>query len=212
MVISSKNKILKQVRTRKYLNKDFDALKADLLEYARTNFPNQIRDFSEASLGGMMLDFAAYTGDVMSFYLDHQFHELSIDTAVEAANIERIIRKAGVPVVGSSPAVLNASLIIEVPATGNPAVPDPEALPIIHERTVIRAQNGTEFEVTENVDFRAVDNAGNLLAEIVVGNRDANNNPTTFILTRTTVCPHLTQEKCYKLQLLAFLHRTALSR
>jgi len=187
MVISSKNKILKQIRERKYLNKDFDSLKADLLDYARTNFPNQIRDFSEASLGGMLLDFAAYTGDVMSFYLDHQFHELNIDTAVESVNIERIIRKAGVPIVGASPAVLTPSIILEVPATGNPAVPDPEALPIIHEGTISRAQNGTEFEVTENIDFSETDGNGNLLAEISIGNRDINNNPTTFILTRPSI-------------------------
>lgn len=187
MVVSSKKKILKQVRERKYLNRDFDSLKASLLEYARTNFPEQIRDFSEASLGGMLLDFAAYTGDVMSFYLDHQFHEMNIDTAVEAVNIERIIRKAGVPIVGASPAVVTLSIILEVPAAGNPAVPDVEALPIIHEGTIVRAQNSTEFQITENIDFRDLDNAGNLVADVTIGNRDTSNNPTTFILTRQVV-------------------------
>lgn len=188
MPVSSKNRLLKQVRQRKYLNKDFDALKADLLEYARTNFPDQIRDFSEASLGGLLLDFAAYTGDVTSFYLDHQFHELSVDTAVESVNVERHIRNAGVPIVGASPAVLNTTFIIEVPASGVPAEPDTEALPIIHEGTVVRAQNGTEFELVEDIDFRDVDNAGELTATVSVGNRDSSNNPTTFLLSREAVC------------------------
>lgn len=187
MPVSSKKRLLKQIKQRKYLNKDFDSLKGDLLEYARTNFPDQIRDFSEASLGGMLLDLAAYTGDVTSFYLDHQFHEMSIDTAVETVNIERHIKNAGVPIVGASPAVLNCSFIIEVPATGTPAEPNTEALPIIHEGTVVRAQNGTQFELVEDIDFRETDNAGELEASVTVGNRDSSNNPTTFILTREAV-------------------------
>lgn len=186
--VNSKDKILKQVRERRYLNKDFNSLKADLLNYARTHFPDVIRDFSEASLGGLLLDFAAYTGDVQSFYLDHQFHELSIDTAVENVNIEKIIRNAGVPIVGASPAVVTVNFLVEVPASGIPAVPDPESLPIIHQGTVVRAQNGTQFELTEDLDFRERDNSNNLVATVRVGNRDSNNNPTTFILSLAGVC------------------------
>ncbi len=67
---------LTPVRQRKYLAKDFDALRGNLLEYARLYYADKIRDFSENSLGGMFLDLAAYVGDTMSFYLDHQYGEL----------------------------------------------------------------------------------------------------------------------------------------
>ena len=82
-------KDLKKKKTISYLNKDFDGFRSDLLEYARTFFPDKVQDFSEASVGGMFLDMAAYVGDVMSFYLDHQFRELDPETAVETENIER---------------------------------------------------------------------------------------------------------------------------
>ena len=49
MSTDSKKQILKQLRERRYLNKDFDALRNDLLDYARTYFPDRINDFSEAS-------------------------------------------------------------------------------------------------------------------------------------------------------------------
>lgn len=188
MPVDSRKKILQRVKQRKYLNKDFDAFRATLLEYARTNFPDQIRDFSEASLGGLLLDLASYVGDVTSFYLDHQFQELSVDTAVENRNIERLIRAAGVPVVGASPAVVNCQFIIEVPATGNPAVPNTTALPIILARTTVRSNSGIQFELTEDVDFRERDNAGQLTATVRIGNTDASNNPTTFILTKSGIC------------------------
>lgn len=189
MATDSKKQVLKTIRERKYLNKDFNALRADLLEYARTYFPDQIKDFSEAGLGGLLLDMAAYVGDVQSFYLDHQFHENFPDTAVESNNIERHLKKAGVPIVGASPAVVPCTFYVKIPASGSsPPVPDPSALPIIYEGTIARAQNGTEFQLTENLDFTKTDGAGDLEAKIVVGNRDQNNNPTNFVLSLEGVC------------------------
>ena len=84
---------LKKQQTRSYLNKDFDGFKSDLLLYAKTYFGEQIQDFSEASVGGLFLDMAAYVGDVMSYYLDHQLSELNVETAVETKNLEKITIK-----------------------------------------------------------------------------------------------------------------------
>ena len=86
----SNNNLFKSIRERSYLNKDFDSFRNDLTNYARTYYPDKIQDFSETSLGGALVDLAAYVGDVMSFYLDHQFNELSLDTAVEFDNIQNL--------------------------------------------------------------------------------------------------------------------------
>ena len=189
MANESKKQLLKQVRQRRYLNKDFDALRNDLLDYARSYFPDNIRDFSEASLGGLLLDMAAYVGDVQSYYLDHQFHESFPETSVEPNNIERHLRRAGVPIVGASPAVVAVTFYIKVPtdgtATGNP---DLTSLPIIKEGTVVKATNGVEFELTENLDFSETKVDGTLKAAIVVGNVNANNIPQNYILSRDGTC------------------------
>ena len=58
MAIDIQKKIKKQ-RTRNFVAKDFDALRNELLSYARLYFPDRIQDFSEASLGGLFLDLAA---------------------------------------------------------------------------------------------------------------------------------------------------------
>ena len=110
---------LKAVRQRKYLAKDFDALRNNLLEYARLYYPDRLRDFSENSLGGLLLDMAAYVGDNMSFYLDHQYGELDPTTAVEQLNIQRLLNQAGVPIVGASPACRrNAASVASAAASG----------------------------------------------------------------------------------------------
>jgi hypothetical protein len=187
MSTASKKDILKSVRQRKYLNKDFDGFRADLLEYARIHFPNNIKDFSETSLGGLLLDFAAYVGDVDSFYLDHMFHELNPETAREVANIENHLRQAGVDIVGASPAVVEQTFYVEIPAardvlTGE-LVPSPVALPVVLAGSVVQSGNGTQFELVEDIDFSETNKAGKLVCNIAVGRTNANSEPTTFILS-----------------------------
>jgi hypothetical protein len=190
MTVDSRKQILKTIKQRKYLNKDFDALRADLLEYAKIHFGDRIRDFSETGLGGLLLEMPAYIGDVQSFYLDHQFHELSLETAVEPRNIERHLRDAGVNIVGASPAVVNVTFYVEIPAdtTVSPRVPLNSALPIVFAGTIVQAESGVQFELTEDIDFTERDPAGNLKATTVIGARDASNNPTTFILSKSEIC------------------------
>lgn len=189
MANDSKKQLLKQVRQRRYLNKDFDALRNDLLTYARSYFPDNIRDFSEASLGGLLLDMAAYVGDVQSYYLDHQFHESFPETSIEPNNIERHLRRAGVPIVGASPAVVTVTFFIRVPTDGtNTGNPDTTSLPIIKEGTIVKSTNGVEFELTENIDFSETRVDGALKASITVGNTNANNVPQNYILSRDGIC------------------------
>jgi hypothetical protein len=188
MANNSKKQILKQIRQRNYLNKDFDSLRNDLLDYARTYFPNNIQDFSEASLGGLLLDMAAYVGDVQSFYLDHQFFESFPETATELNNIERHLRKAGVPIAGAAPSVVTVSFYIRVPATSNGLSPEPTALPIIKQNTVLRADNGVEFVLTENLDFNAKQDDGSYVASIQIGNKNVNNVPQNYIMSLNGLC------------------------
>lgn len=185
---NSKNELLKQIKQRKYLNKDFDGLRNDLLSYARTYFPDRIQDFSEASLGGLLLDLAAYVGDVQSFYLDHQYFETFPETATEIDNIDRHLRRAGVPIVGAAPAVLEVTFYIRVPALINGTGPDTSGLPIIKQNTIVRAGNGIEFTLTENLDFNALNVDGTYKAVINIGSKNANNVPQNFVMTLSGVC------------------------
>jgi len=181
---------LTQFRTRSYLAKDFDSLRSQLLNYARLYYPDRIQDFSETSLGGVLLDLAAYTGDVMSFYLDHQYSELSEETAIETQNIERLIRTSGVKIVGASPALVDVTVFIEVPAQliNNQIVPSPTALPVIKSGTIFLSTSGVLFNLLSDVDFSKRRSDGKYSAEIKVGKTTQNGTPTTFLLAATGPC------------------------
>ena len=181
---------IKAVRQRKYLAKDFDGLRATLLEYARLYYPDKIRDFSESSMGGLFLDFAAYVGDNMSFYLDHQFGELNSDTAVETVNIERALRSAGVPIVGAAPALVPVTFYVQIPAERiqNTVAPALAAIPTVQARSILSADNGTEFILLEDLDFSKRRSSGEYFADIKVGDKTSAGTPQTFIMSLAGLC------------------------
>lgn len=181
---------LKQVRQRKYLSKDFDSLRAQLLDYARQYYPDRIKDFSDSSMGGLLLDFAAYVGDNMSFYLDHQYGELNYDTAVETTNIERSLKMAGVPIIGASPAIVPVTIYVQVPAerTQNVLGPAVSTIPVVKAGSVFTADNGVDFILVEDVDFNKKRSDGQYFAEIRVGETTSAGIPTSFILIASGLC------------------------
>lgn len=179
----------KKTPNRNYLAKDYTDFRSELLGYARTFFPDRIKDFSESSVGGLFLDMAAAVGDNMSFYLDHQFRELSWSEAVETQNIERLLRNNGVKITGASPSTVTLTFYIEVPAVDRAGrlVPDETSLPVIMPETVVSSNSGVTFSTVSPLDFSEMDRVGNLLANITVGDVDASGNPVTFILSKDTV-------------------------
>lgn len=154
MAINDNKTALKSVRQRNYLARDFDSFRTVLLDYARQYYPDRIQDFSESSVGGLFLDMAAYVGDNMSYYLDHLYGELNNDTVIETSNVERILRNAGVPIVGASSALVEVDFYIEVPVVSDQDLsPDPDLLPTISAGSIIQADNGTQFTLLEDVNF-----------------------------------------------------------
>ena len=87
--MANNKKNIKKEISRSFIAKDFDALRLDLQKFAKIYYPDNMQDFSEASLGGLLIDLAAYVGDTMTYYTDHQFRELDPLSAVETTNIER---------------------------------------------------------------------------------------------------------------------------
>ncbi len=138
---------------RSYLTKGFEEFRVELLNYARTYFPDKIQDFTEASVGGMLLDFAAIVGDSLSFYMDHQFNELNSDTAVERKNIESHIKKAGIKAVPSSPSIAEITFEIRVELLPNSEEINTTQLPKILKNIKLGSARGIDFYLLENVDF-----------------------------------------------------------
>ena len=181
-----KNK-LKNVRDKNYLLKEFEDYRAELLGYARAYFPTKINDFSESSLGGMLLDFAAITGDSLSYYMDHQFGELDPTLVTERDNILRHIRRAGIKAVPPSPSSVEVSFFIEVDASVDSSTDtgislEKSQLITIKTNTIVNSSI-TRFTLMEEVNF-----SDGVYDKFIVSERDDNNNPTKVIISKKGFC------------------------
>tara|TARA_X000000950_G_scaffold284087_1_gene386441 strand:- start:1075 stop:2907 length:1833 start_codon:yes stop_codon:yes gene_type:complete len=178
-------------RNRSYLNRDFQDFRNELVKYAGTYFKDKIQDFSEASMGGLFLDMAAYVGDNMSYYLDHQFKELNPVTVVEAGNIETMVRNAGIKINGNSPASVEVDFYIEVPSVQDPVtklyVPNETNLPVIKDNCVVSSGGGVTFNLTEELDFKKKTQNGTFIAE-TTPIIDASGIITSFVFKMTGLC------------------------
>lgn len=179
------NKEVNKLKEISYTNKDFKSLRQEIQNYALRHFSNEIIDFSDASLGGLLLDMNAYVGDVLMYYLDHQFNENSLEKAIEKTNLERLIREAGLEVPSAAPAYANVDLTIVVPAELVNGVYRPKtiSLPTIKKNSVFSTPGGVEFTLLEDVDFSELDKNNNLVASTSIG-RLSGANPVNFILRR----------------------------
>lgn len=189
MAFQTKKKIKKQ-QNRTFLARDFESLRSQLLDTARTYFPDKIQDFSESSVGGMFLDFAATVGDSLSFYMDHAFRELDPVRAVEPENIITHLRNSGVEIVGASPAVVSLRLTMTVPSEEVRGVflPKRSAMPVILAGTVASSFSGVSFTTTEDIDFAEKDLQNSFVADYVVSATNSDTGqPVSFKVSRDVI-------------------------
>jgi|TARA_R110000787_G_scaffold104748_1_gene212070 hypothetical protein len=158
-----------------YTSRDFESIKASLVDHAKRYYPDTYKDFNDASFGSLLLDSVAYIGDQLSFYLDYQTNESFLDTALERSNIERLSRQLGYRDVGTRSSTGVMTFFMLVPTSANGSSPDLDYLPILKKNTEVVSDSGTSFILTEDIDFSSDQN------EFVVARQNSETgNPTFF--------------------------------
>lgn len=140
-----------------YLNKDFDTFKSNLIEYAKTYFPNSYKDFNETSPGMMLIEMSAYVGDVLSFYIDQQYKEMMLPLSQERRNIINIAKMLGYKVKPTIPAhvELTVTQLVDATADINDKRPDYATAVIIDKGLQVQSSENSNvlFETLEPIDF-----------------------------------------------------------
>jgi hypothetical protein len=140
-----------------YLNKSFVDFKGDLITFIKNYYPTTWTDFNEANPGMIMLELAAYVGDVLSFYVDNQFKENLLAYAEEEGNVISIAQAMGYKPKTIIPATAEVLISQIVPALGAEEGYIPDAtyfLKIDRNSTMsTQAPNVVTFRTTEIVDF-----------------------------------------------------------
>ena len=141
----------------RYLNKDFDQFRANLIEFTKQYFPNTYNDFNESSPGMMFMEMAAYIGDVLSYYTDSQLKESILSVAADRPNVLALAAALGYKTKNRIPATVDVDVFQLLPAKTSDTgakVPDWNYALTLKEGMIVRDdKSGTEFRTTSLVNF-----------------------------------------------------------
>lgn len=106
-------------KTINYLNRDYNKLKQQLIEFAQIYYPDTANDFSEGSPGMMFMEMAAYVGDILSFYTDTQVQETMLEYAQERDNLFALAYNLGYKPKVTSTSAVTLEISQTIPAGAN---------------------------------------------------------------------------------------------
>jgi hypothetical protein len=170
----------------RYLNRDFTQFRAQLVDFAKTYFPNTYNDFTPSSPGMMFMEMSAYVGDVLSFYLDNQIQENFIQLARQENNLFSLAYLLGYRPRVTTAAVTKVDFYQIVPyvTSGSSRIPDYSYALTIAENASIRSTTNTAitFLVQDSIDFSV---SNSLDPTITTVYQTAANQPITYLLKKT---------------------------
>ena len=169
----------------KYVNKDFNEFRSQLLNYAQTYFPNTYTDFTPSSPGVMFMEMASYVGDVLSFYLDNQIQENFLQYARQSNNLYELAYMFGYKPKTTGLATVDIDFYQLIPSktVGLDIVPDYDYALYIDANTQISSRTSTtRFIIEDPIDFTissSLDPTTISVAQVAGGN------PTYYLLKKT---------------------------
>jgi hypothetical protein len=171
----------------KYLNKDFNSFKSDLIEYAKSYYPTVYNDFSQPSPGSMFIEMASYVGDVLSFYLDNQLQETFLQYAKQKNNLYTMAYMLGYRPKVTSAAIVDVDVYQQIPSviSGSAIIPDFSYCMTVNQGMQIKSNVNPSilFYIPQKVDFSTSSSYDP--TDISVYTVDGSNNPTRYLLKKT---------------------------
>jgi len=166
-----------------YLGRDFSSIRTNLIEFAKTYFPNSYNDFNEASPGMMFIEMAAYVGDVLNYYVDNQFKETLLQHAEERKNIFDIVQAYGYKPSLAIPSTVELELSQTLPAKNisGEYVADFDYAGVVSGNGIVSSETAIDFTLLDDVNFKTSSSLDNTKVEIAADNGSI---PTLYRITK----------------------------
>ncbi len=169
-----------------YLNKDFDGFKQKLLEFAQIYYPDTYNDFSDTSAGLMLIEMAAYVGDVLAYYGDNQVQENFVEFAKQRDNLLSLAYTHGYFPQVTTAATTDVDIFQLLPSTTEfgQVKPDYNYAMILANGAQIQSSNDSSvfFYIEDQVNFNT---SGSFdPTTLSVYSVDSSNNPNFYLLKK----------------------------
>ncbi len=108
---------IRNSKSLKYLNLDFDGFVKDLQDFSKIYFPETSKDLTPASSAQMMIEQGSFIGDVLAFYIENRFKNTTLTTADDVGQVYNLCRYLSYVPLGPSPSQGETDFFLSVPAT-----------------------------------------------------------------------------------------------
>jgi hypothetical protein len=155
-----------------YTDRDFVAIRQDLINYVNTYYPDLISNFNDASVFSVLMDLNAAVTDNLHFHIDRSIQETVLQYAQQKSSVFNIARTYGLKIPGQRPSVALVDFSITVPVFGDKE--DERYLGILRRGSQVSGA-GQIFETVHDIDFASPFNNEGFPNRLKIPNFDANN-------------------------------------
>ena len=131
-----------------YGSRTFGEIRADLIGLIREMYPEVLSDFTDSSVGAMLIDLNAGVTNNLSINTDRAFQETQLQYAQQRASILNIAKNMGFNIPARRPSVTVVDFTVSVPVLGN--APDASYYPTLLAGAQLVGA-GKIFETQENI-------------------------------------------------------------
>ena len=167
-----------------YTVRDYQGIRAELLNYVKTYYPELIQDFSDASVFSVFLDLNAAVADNLHYHIDRSIQETVLQYAQQRSSIYNIARTYGLKLPGQRPSVSLVDFSVTVPAFGDKE--DERYLGILTRGSQVVGA-GIVFENVNDIDFASPYNSQGFPNRLKIPNFNSNNILVNYTITKREV-------------------------
>jgi hypothetical protein len=164
-----------------YTTRDFQSIRAELINFTRTYYPELLDNFNDASIFSVLLDLNAAVADNLQFNIDRSIQETVLQYAQQPSSIYNIARTYGLKIPGQRPSVALVDFSITVPAFGDKE--DLRYCGILRRGSQVLGA-GQVFENVNDIDFSSPLNTEGFPNRLKVPNFDANGTLINYTITK----------------------------
>lgn len=167
-----------------YGNRTFSQIKADLIALIERQYPEILNDFTDSSVGAIMIDLNAGVGNNLSVNIDRVFQETQLEYAQQRSSILNIAKNMGFNIPAQRPSATVVDITVTIPVRGDR--PNDAYYPTLSPGAQIIG-GGKIFETQEIIDWSSpVSNLGDK-NRAIVPNLDSNGIVISYNVTKREV-------------------------
>ena len=167
-----------------YGSRTFGDIRTDLISYIRQAYPEVLSDFTDSSVGSMMIDLNAGVTNNLSINTDRAFQETQLEYAQQRASILNIAKNMGFNIPARRPSVTVIDFTVTVPVLGDK--PDASYYPQLQAGAQVLG-GGKIFETQAIIDWSSpISNLGDPNRSIIP-NTDSNGIIVNYSITKREV-------------------------